>query len=292
MTSFLNRFEEIVPVDFEFNGGDGNRPNVLCVVAHELRSGRRFRLRYDQLGPNPPYRIDNKTLVVAYYASAELTCHLALGWPLPANILDLFIEFRRLTNNSADKQPPAGLLNALDFFKLDSVGIVSKEHWRDVILRGGPWSEEEWVGILDYCESDVEALERLLPVIPIANPGHSLIHGSYMRADAWMRHRGIPIDKPLFDTMSAHWEELRQELIDDLNTRHPFFDGPVFHKKLLERWAIAHTGSVLATHTNGSTCNRRRNLTRIGQRRPEAAEFCTEQDRAGSTQDLRTRCRR
>jgi DNA polymerase-1 len=136
VTSFLDLYEEIVLVDFEFNGKNGNRPNVVCMVAHELKSGRRFRLRQDQLGPKPPYRIDNKTLVVAYYASAELTCHLAKAWPLPANILDLFIEFRRLTNNSAEKQPSAGLLDALDFFKLDSIGITSKEHWRDVILRG------------------------------------------------------------------------------------------------------------------------------------------------------------
>ena len=191
MTAFVDRYEEIVLVDFEFNGKEGNRPNVVCVVAHELKSGRWFRLRQDQLGSEPPYRIDNRTLVVAYYASAELMCHLVETWPLPANILDLFIEFRRLTNNSSEKQPPARLLDALDFFKLDSIGITSKEHWRDVILRGGPWSEEEWEGILGYCESDVIALEKLLRVTPISNWGHSLIHGSYMRADAWMRHRGV-----------------------------------------------------------------------------------------------------
>jgi hypothetical protein len=51
----LDQFEEIVLVDFEFNGGEhnprgeGNRPNVVCLVAYELRSGRRFRLWYDQL---------------------------------------------------------------------------------------------------------------------------------------------------------------------------------------------------------------------------------------------------
>ena len=31
------------------------------------------------------------------YASAELGCHLALGWPLPDNVLDLYVEFRNLT---------------------------------------------------------------------------------------------------------------------------------------------------------------------------------------------------
>ena len=35
----------------------------------------------------------------------------------------------------------------------------------DLILRGGPWSQEEQTAILDYCESDVVALSRLLPIM-------------------------------------------------------------------------------------------------------------------------------
>jgi len=274
MTAFLDRYEEIVLVDFEFNGKEGNRPNVVCVVAHELKSGRWFRLRQDQLGSEPPYRIDNRTLVVAYYASAELMCHLVETWPLPANILDLFIEFRRLTNNSSEKQPPARLLDALDFFKLDSIGITSKEHWRDVILRGGPWSEEEWEGILGYCESDVIALEKLLRVTPISNWGHSLIHGSYMRADAWMRHRGVPIDKPRYSDMSANWEALRLDLINDLNTRYPFFDGATFRKKKLEQWIIARGISFWPRTPTGQLATDAETLGAMAQRCPEVAEFC------------------
>jgi len=116
LDALLTRFEEVVLVDFEFNGGErnprseGNRPNVVCLVAHELRSGRRFRLWHDQIGSKPPYRIDAKTLFVAFYASAELICHLSKGWPLPVNILDLFIEFRRMTNHSGERQPSASLL--------------------------------------------------------------------------------------------------------------------------------------------------------------------------------------
>ena len=229
--SMLDQFEEIVLVDFEFNNGDrnprreGNRPNVVCMVAHELRSGRRFRLWHDQLEEKPPYRTDARTLFVAFYASAELTCHLSKGWPLPIHILDLFIEFRRLTNHSGERQPSAGLLAALDFFKLDSIEAKSKEHWREVVLRGAPWTEEEKIGILEYCESDVMALRKLLEVMPIANCGRSLIHGSYMRADAWMRHRGIPVDKSLCEDLATHWSALQRELINDLNLRYPFFEG-------------------------------------------------------------------
>ncbi len=47
---------------------------------------------------SPPYALDKDSLVVAYYASAEMGCHLSLGWPMPVNLLDLFTEFRNHTN--------------------------------------------------------------------------------------------------------------------------------------------------------------------------------------------------
>ena len=42
----------------------------------------------------PPFPIDADTVLIAYYASAELGCFKALNWPPPVYILDLFTEFR------------------------------------------------------------------------------------------------------------------------------------------------------------------------------------------------------
>jgi hypothetical protein len=94
----LDAFREIVVADFEFATTPGNRPEPVCLVAHELRSGRRFRVWQDQLGPAPPYAAGPDVLFVAYYASAELGCYRVLGWPMPERILDPFAEFRARTN--------------------------------------------------------------------------------------------------------------------------------------------------------------------------------------------------
>lgn len=67
-------FNEIWAVDFEFNGRSGDRPYPVCMTARELRSGQRLRLWADELGPKPPFSIGENSLIVAYYASAEL------GW--------------------------------------------------------------------------------------------------------------------------------------------------------------------------------------------------------------------
>lgn len=94
----LEMFREVWAVDFEFTAHPGERPAPLCLVARELKTGRTIRLWREQFGPVPPYSIDAESLFIAYYASAELGCHLACDWPLPARVLDLFTEFRCQTN--------------------------------------------------------------------------------------------------------------------------------------------------------------------------------------------------
>ena len=45
----LERFPEIWLIDFEFISTTGERPDPVCAVAHELRSGRVLRVWEDEL---------------------------------------------------------------------------------------------------------------------------------------------------------------------------------------------------------------------------------------------------
>jgi hypothetical protein len=160
----LAAFREIVVVDFEFIATAGERPIPICLAARELRSGRRFALWQDQFGSTPPYAAGLDVLFIAYYASAELGCYHALGWPTPARILDLFSEFRDHTNG-LPTPTGASLLGALTYFGLDAMGATEKDDMRALIVRGGPWTDSERTAVLNYCAQDVLALERLLPAI-------------------------------------------------------------------------------------------------------------------------------
>src|SRR4051794_5230719 len=128
----LDAFREVWLADFEFSAPPGERPDPVCLVAREFRSGRTLRLWRDELRGRrePPYPTGPDVLFVAYLASAEMGCHLALGWPLPARVLDLYAEFRNLTNGLS---PPhgAGLLGALAWFGLDAIGAAEKESMRE-----------------------------------------------------------------------------------------------------------------------------------------------------------------
>jgi DNA polymerase I len=81
MPSTFSDFTEVWLVDFEFQSSEGERPKPICLVAHELRSGKVRPLWKDDLLrlSNPPYSVERDSLFVAYYASAEMSCHLALG---------------------------------------------------------------------------------------------------------------------------------------------------------------------------------------------------------------------
>jgi hypothetical protein len=105
----------------------------------------------------PLYPTDEKALLVAYYASAELGCHLALGFPRPCNVLDLYAEFRCTTNGKL--LPGKGknsLLGALNYYRISGGDADYKDMMRERILQGPPYTpEEQALGWYYYLESNL-----------------------------------------------------------------------------------------------------------------------------------------
>ena len=178
---------------------------------------------------------------VAYYASAELGCHLALGWPMPARILDLYAEFRCQTNG-LPTVAGHGLLGALAAYGLDTIGSVEKEEMRNLIMRDGPWSDQERDAILDYCESDVDALARLLPpMLPQVDLPRALLRGRYMGAAARMEWAGVPIDVETLTSFRAHWTDIQDALVNRIDVDYGVFDGRTFKAAKFAAW-LERTG--------------------------------------------------
>jgi DNA polymerase I len=230
-------YKEIWCADFEWRPKPGNNPEpILCVVAWELLSGRKVRLWHDELGPLPPYPTDADTLFIAFYASAEIGCHLALNWPVPERILDLFTEFRNRTNGN-EPRPGSSLLAALTYFGLDSIGLAEKTRVRDLIMRGPPYTADERVDIIDYCESDVAALARLLPaMLPRIDLPRALIRGRYMAASARMEANGVPIDTNTLALLRHRWTDIQDQLITEIGSDYGVFEGRTFKYDRFALW--------------------------------------------------------
>ena len=232
----MTHIREVVVADFEFAATPGERPVPLCLVAHELRSGRRFRVWQDKFDKAPPYATGADVLFVAYYASAELGCYRALGWPMPERVLDLFTEFRDRTNGLTTPAG-SGLLGALTYFGLDSVGATAKKEMQEAIGTGTWQGKYTRDGILDYCESDVLALERLLTAMwPKIDLPRALLRGRYMAAASAMEHNGVPIDVETLELFRRRWTDIQDELIAEIDADYRVYDGRTFKADRFARW--------------------------------------------------------
>lgn len=221
----IDQFAEIWLVDFEFHQPEGEPPHPICMVAREWRTGRTFRLWQDdlRLRGEAPFPVNQHGLVVAYYLSAELGCFLTLNWPVPMRLLDLYAEFRCFTSGLTT---PCGssLLGALAYFGLDAIGAAEKSSLRELAIRGGPYTFAERVALLDYCESDVLGLDRLLPVmLPHIDLPRALLRGRYMAAAARIERLGVPIDVLGLTKLRTYWKRVKSRLISEIDADYGVF---------------------------------------------------------------------
>ena len=242
------------------------------MVAAELRTGRVIRLWQDELRRLAwaPFDTGPMRLFVAYFASAELSCFEALGWPHPERIIDLFCEFRAATNGA----PPAhgnGLIGALLHYGLPAWVAKRRTGMRALIMTGGPWSADERAAILAYCEEDVLALERLLPVMlpeitsSSQRLGWALLRGRYMAAVARMEWNGVPIDAATLSRLQDNWETIKDGLISEVDRDYGVYEGRSFRLGAVRD----HTSLTMVSRGPASTAGRSRWTKRRSGSRPK-----------------------
>jgi hypothetical protein len=228
-------FRQVWAVDFVFAAPPGERPTPRCCVARELRTGQLVRCWLDGVRvPTPPYGTAADTLVVAHYASAEWGCHLALDWPMPLRGLDLYAEFAAHTSGRSS-MCGNGLLGALVYFGLDAVAVIENPRLRALAQRGGPYTVAEQTALLDYCQSDVDAVARLLHAMHATiDLPRALLRGRYTVAVARMEWQGLPIDVPTLTHLRQHWDRVKTRLVATLDPHGHVYEQGTFRA---ERWA-------------------------------------------------------
>ena len=123
----------------------------------------------------------------------------------------------------------------MTFLGLDSIGAIEKDDMRAIAMRGGPFTESERAGLLQYCESDVLALEHLLTaMLPRIDLTRALVRGRYMAAAAAMEWNGTPIDSNTLAYLKRYWTDIQDDLIAEIDSSFGVFDGRTFKA---ERWA-------------------------------------------------------
>jgi DNA polymerase family A len=234
-------FAEIWALDTEYIAEPGALPVPVCVVARELITGRLVRLWADELPATPPFALDETALFVSFQAAAEWGVFLQIGWPIPRRVLDLYVEFRHEVNGTT-YPGRRSLLNALSYHGITSITADEKHEERSLVLRGGPWSEQERKRVLDYCQADTDALgpllERMLPHILSRPCGLSgaLLRGRYAEAVARMERTGIPVDVGTLNRIRDRWADIKLDLIKRVDADFGVYEGAVFKEGWFARW--------------------------------------------------------
>jgi len=236
-------FQNIYAIDFEFYGNDGDIPKIVCMVMQNIKTMEISRVWHDQLKEmkTPPFNMGENTLLITYFAPAELQSMLALNWSTEVSVIDLFAEFRCETNGNPDISRK-GLVNALGYYELNHLIPEEKEEMRSLILSGGPWTKGQRQDILQYCEQDVVALSPLFNTILKQNPwsdlrlNQALLRGRYMKAVGSMQHRGVPIDLDILQYLDFHWEQIKIDLIETVNKDFGVYSDGVFKEVLFEAY--------------------------------------------------------
>ena len=236
----LSRFHTLVVIDTEFRGADqGERHQVVALVAHiysarecgnqvtadaPVQTYRFFEDSLADLDRSPLPRGDD-VLYVAFVAQAEWRSLFRLGWPLPEHCVDLFAEAKCLRNLALPAAlerslgyPGDGLIAACRAFGIATPDPNIKATTRELILRGGPWTNTERTRILDYCESDVDLTARLWGALgPRIRLDQALYRGWYTQAVAAIEDTGIPVDTAAWEALVANLARLRAQIINQFD---------------------------------------------------------------------------
>jgi DNA polymerase I len=199
-------------------------------VAREAVTNQVIRLWQDELRRlnQAPFDVGPDAVVVAYMAAAEMGCFLELGWKLPVNVLDLFVE-HRVETNGRFLPMGNGMLGALALRGRPHIDAGHKDAMRSLILDRTTWTLAERKAILDYCESDVDGVVALLEMMATSiDWPRALFRGRYMSTVARMERNGVPVDQVLHRTFVEQWPAIRGRLIEEVDRDYGVYDGVSF----------------------------------------------------------------
>jgi DNA polymerase-1 len=238
-------------------------PHCLCALDVITRERRDVWLRR---GMSCPFSMAKDELFFLYAADADILTFIAMGWPTPLNVIDPRVEWMRI-DNGGDQYKPDGrekkgysLLDAARTFRVAAIPESAKRHWRDVAIRGAPFTEEEERGLLHYCRTDVDLTVRVLMALweeagfsDLRTFHQALLRGRFLTAAARCYATGVPLCMPDVKLLIRHAREARLGLIRNKANLFLVYraDGSFSHRQFarflhqhgrLARWPRTRTG--------------------------------------------------
>jgi DNA polymerase-1 len=234
----LDRFPgSISVIDAEFYAPPGHNPKHHCIGNHELRSDAASCTLCDDFNESPPCATAAGSLTVAYSGTQDLAGLIEAGYKLPENYIDAATETKLALNVPRLRKVPS-LLEALDRFGIHH-DITAKEKKKEGRRYNKPiLTDADRRDVRVYCPNDCKLTSALfLRLLPDIEIDRALLFGEYIKENARIAFRGIPIDVAVFDKIQRNREQIRIDII----RRSPigfeiYADDGTRNKQKIEAW--------------------------------------------------------
>jgi DNA polymerase len=186
---------------------------VMCMVATDMGTGQTRRI--DFRGVTVPKITDFQNIYIAHNIAFERAIlENTLGWDMSGT---KWIDTQDIV---AYMGAPLSLAGAAEFLLGDSEADQKDKAGRALMLKictpsnrkkgtFKEYTEEDFIGLMDYCEQDVHVSKRIYEE-----------YAKYIPEDEWktmaetqeINHHGIPVDLDLVDRLEDYYQEACAEL--------------------------------------------------------------------------------
>lgn len=268
-----NGFSRVLAMDTEYLSDlTGTIPQrILCVVFKDIFTKEIFRYWVDDKELHPPFFDYSNCLLISFNAVAEHGSFLQLLQGKPPYMFDCFVENKCMYGPFLEKNK-TGLLDTCARYNIETIPEDQKDKELDFILRRNQYSElpfdyskQDQKRILDYCQTDVEELERLfIAQCQDIEDKNKLTTEEDFERTLWeitfrgytqgniaqIQRYGIPVDVDLINRFNENWVKVKDKIITKRNKRlNIFTDDLKFNrdkfKQLIIKCGLGRTWPLL-----------------------------------------------
>ena len=264
---FRSTFGRIVSCDSEYRPRDGNLCDPVCFVYRDIDTEETWHCTSREDVLQLPFDLDD-TLFVVFYATAEFETWLSWNIPLPPNVIDLWLENKNAIQTGNEPKGTWTMLNVAAHHNIDPDLRMTEEEknfWRDKVIYQNKYDDEEWRGVLKYCEDDtiltgalliptLELIENRFLDIPINHLATQIMARGFCKGlEAWVYANGIPVDEPAIIDFNKYFPKAKHNFLRDKNKilnlyddegkfKHSLFNEFIKNLGLQEVWPQTKSG--------------------------------------------------
>jgi hypothetical protein len=231
----IKHFDNIIVVNFVCNPQNNEASTPIVMTAHNIKNGERWINHTNELksAPKPPYPQGGDTLLISFYPSHQIKSYLALGWDLPEYVIDLYAEFRTLTNGHELASGGNTLMGALNYFGHCGLNVIKPKNI-SLLEAKGSLNQSEISTLTKYSKQITKWTEELFySMRPNIDLPFAILRGRYSKVVAAVEMNGIPIDTKRLKSIKESWNEIKKDIINELHDTYDFYSyGSIDAKKL------------------------------------------------------------